>query len=73
MRIVLDTNVLVAVTLPDPDDLPLLEVAVAGHADALVTGNTRHFVPVEESHGVNVVTPTEAVRALARSGRPTGS
>jgi hypothetical protein len=33
----------VAVTSPDPDDQPFLEVAVAGHADALITGNTRHF------------------------------
>ena len=34
-----------AVELPDPDDLPFLEVAVAGRADALVTGNGRHFPP----------------------------
>jgi putative PIN family toxin of toxin-antitoxin system len=30
-------------TLPDPDDLPFIEVAIAGRADALITGNTRHF------------------------------
>lgn len=29
--------------LPDADDEPFLEVAVAGGADALVTGNARHF------------------------------
>ncbi|HLA89093.1 MAG TPA: putative toxin-antitoxin system toxin component, PIN family [Gemmatimonadaceae bacterium] len=29
--------------LPDRDDEPFLEVAVAGGADALVTGNERHF------------------------------
>jgi len=29
--------------LPDPDDVPFLEVAVAGQADAIVTGNVRHF------------------------------
>jgi putative PIN family toxin of toxin-antitoxin system len=29
--------------LPDPDDQPFLEVAVAGRADAIVTGNPRHF------------------------------
>lgn len=32
-----------SVSLPDPDDLPFLEVAVAGRADRLVTGNPRHF------------------------------
>lgn len=31
------------VQLPDPDDLPFLEVAVAGAAAALVSGNVRHF------------------------------
>ena len=30
-------------TLPDPDDEPFLEVAVAGAVDALVTGNEKHF------------------------------
>jgi putative PIN family toxin of toxin-antitoxin system len=30
-------------TLPDPDDEPFLEVAVAGAVDALVTGNAKHF------------------------------
>ncbi|CAN5902596.1 putative toxin-antitoxin system toxin component, PIN family [soil metagenome] len=33
-----------AIDLPDPDNLPFLEVAIAGRADALVTGNERHFV-----------------------------
>jgi uncharacterized protein len=29
--------------IADPDDLAFLEVAVAGGADALVTGNVKHF------------------------------
>lgn len=33
------------VELPDADDLPFLEVAVAGSVDALVTGNQRHYQP----------------------------
>jgi len=32
-----------SVQLPDPDDLPFLEVARTGVADALVSGNLRHF------------------------------
>ena len=36
----------VSLELPDSDDLPFLEVAHAGKADALVTGNTRHFRPL---------------------------
>jgi predicted nucleic acid-binding protein len=42
--------------LPDPYDAPFIEVAVAGRADALVTGNTAHF-PV--CQGIPVLTPAE--------------
>jgi putative PIN family toxin of toxin-antitoxin system len=30
----------------DPDDLPFVEVFIASHADALVTGNFQHFAPL---------------------------
>jgi len=40
--------------LPDADDLPFLEVALSGNADALVTGNARHF---PEGLGVVVLSP----------------
>jgi len=33
------------VDLPAPDDIPFLQVALTGRADALVTGNARHFQP----------------------------
>jgi putative PIN family toxin of toxin-antitoxin system len=46
----------VDVALPDPDDLPFVEVAIAGLADALVTGNTKHFTPARRL-GVSVLTP----------------
>ncbi len=59
---------LLAEELPDPDDLPFLEVAVTGRADALVTGNERHFSPAARRQGVRVVGPAEAVRILARQG-----
>jgi uncharacterized protein len=54
-----------AVRLPDADDLPFLEVAAAGRAYALVTGNVRHFVPVQGSHPVRVVSPREALELIA--------
>ena len=47
------------VTLPDPDDLPFLEVAIAGHADAVITGNGRHFVPLAGHHQVRICAPAE--------------
>lgn len=42
--------------VPDVDDLPAIEVARAGHDDAIVTGNRSHF-PVDI--GVAVLSPAE--------------
>src|SRR5437763_284577 len=42
--------------LPDPGDEFLLELAVAGMADAIVTHNLRHFAGVDQ-FGIRVLTP----------------
>ncbi len=55
-----------AVRLPDADDLPFPEVAAAGLADALVTGNTRHFEPLAGAHTVPLLTPSALLNRLAR-------
>ena len=49
--------------LPDADDEPFLEAAIAAHADALVTGNLRHF-PARLRFGVDVIRPTELLSRL---------
>ena len=48
--------------LPDQDDAMFLEVAAAGRADYLVTGNLRHF-PSRKRRGVSVVTPAQFIDA----------
>ncbi|HYU35896.1 MAG TPA: putative toxin-antitoxin system toxin component, PIN family [Thermoanaerobaculia bacterium] len=45
-----------AVRLPDPDDEPFLEVALAGGAQCLVTGNSKHY-PAEARQGAKVLSP----------------
>ena len=45
--------------LDDPDDLPFLEVAETGIADALITGNVRHFRPKYGKVRVKVLTPAK--------------
>jgi putative PIN family toxin of toxin-antitoxin system len=52
------------VVLFDPTDLPFLEVAAAGRADALVTGNARHFKPRRGSHDVDICTPVTLLERL---------
>lgn len=45
-----------AVRLPDPDDEPFLEVALAGGIRCLVTGNLKHY-PTEARQGIEVLAP----------------
>ena len=53
-------------SLPDPDDRVFVEVAVAGRADVIVTGNVKHFVPRRGALGVAVQTPRQFVDAMRR-------
>ena len=54
----------IGVVLPDPTDLPFLEVAILGGADALVTGNLKHFKPRMGRYNVNVYSPHEFLKKL---------
>jgi len=47
-----------SVGFQDPDDLPFAEVFITAHAQALITGNLRHFTPLVET-GLPVYTPTQ--------------
>ena len=46
--------------LPDPDDEPFLEVAIAGQAACLITGNTKHF-PKQSRQGIKIFSPSEFI------------
>jgi putative PIN family toxin of toxin-antitoxin system len=59
--------------LPDPDDLPFVEVAEAGGAAALVTGNARHFIPLHGTFSVPIVAPAEFLRQWTTGEGPPGS
>jgi putative PIN family toxin of toxin-antitoxin system len=52
--------------LTDPADEMILEVAVNGRAEAIVTHNVRHFAGVERLFGVRVVTPAHLLKDLDR-------
>jgi putative PIN family toxin of toxin-antitoxin system len=53
--------------LPDPKDDLVLEVAVNGECDAIITFNTRDFVSADR-FGVAVLTPAELLAAIEREG-----
>jgi putative PIN family toxin of toxin-antitoxin system len=46
--------------LPDRNDEPFLEVAISGVADALITGNLKHY-PREARRGAVVLSPAKFV------------
>ena len=53
-----------SISLPDRDDEPFLEAALATRADALVTGNIKHF-PKKYCKGQKIVTPRDFLDGLA--------
>jgi putative PIN family toxin of toxin-antitoxin system len=58
--------------LPDPDDEPFLEVAIAGNVKALIIGNSVHY-PNSLRKGINVVSPAEFIetyRKIEKSTEP---
>ena len=50
--------------LPDPGDDLVLETAVNGRADVVITFNRRDFEPAAARFGLEVMTPADAVRRL---------
>jgi putative PIN family toxin of toxin-antitoxin system len=50
--------------LRDPDDEMVLDAAVAGRCDAIVTFNVDDFLPAARRFGVKVLRPREAIGRL---------
>ncbi len=50
--------------VPDPGDEMILEAAINGQADALITHNIRHFALVTSRFHLEVLTPQEALGRL---------
>jgi putative PIN family toxin of toxin-antitoxin system len=53
--------------LPDPNDDMVLEIAVNGHAYAIVTFNQRDFEETSRNFGCAVILPREALDRIGRS------
>ena len=49
--------------LPDPDDEPLLQLAVEAGGDCVITRNIRHLKPAE-NFGILILTPAEFLAKL---------
>ena len=49
--------------LPDSDDVPFAEIAISGEAEALVTGNAKHFSGLKD-RGVTVLSPAQFLERI---------
>ena len=49
------------VTLADKDDIPFIETAIAGVAEAIITGNKRHFKK-HHTRNLKVMSPDEFLK-----------
>ncbi len=52
--------------LNDPDDELVLEAAISGQADAVITHNIADFLPAANHFGIQVVTPGSILKARFR-------
>ena len=59
-----ETHFLWRPQLRDPADEFVLDAAVNGQAEAIVTFNKRDFAEVEAGFGIGVATPSEALRSF---------
>lgn len=50
---------------PDPNDEMVLECALAGEADFIVSGDKKHLLPLREFRDIPIVSPAEFLRRLA--------
>jgi putative PIN family toxin of toxin-antitoxin system len=57
------TSMPLSAQIPDPDDLPFVEVALSSQADCIVTGNKRHF-QAAHALGVSVLSPAELMASF---------
>jgi putative PIN family toxin of toxin-antitoxin system len=51
-------------TLRDPNDEMIVDAAVNGQANAIITFNVRHFLPAVKQFQLDVLTPAQTLRRL---------
>jgi putative PIN family toxin of toxin-antitoxin system len=54
-------------SLPDPDDIIFIEVALSARADAIITGNKKHFPP-SATKSLAILDAREALERIAAEG-----
>jgi putative PIN family toxin of toxin-antitoxin system len=66
---IVDPVVRLAVIAAKESDNRILECAVAGEADVIVTGDRKHLLPLGAYEGIRIVSPADFLRSLGRALR----
>jgi len=53
---------------PDPDDDMVIDLAINGYADAIITQNMKHFSAATERFGIPVLLPADFLQLLRNRG-----
>ena len=54
------------VIITDPDDNMVLECAVMGHANYIVTGDKKHLLPLKSYQGIEIVNAADFLSLTAQ-------
>ena len=57
----------VSVVAHEPDNR-IIECAISGNANLIVSGDKKHLLPLKESHGILIVGPNEFLNILEHDG-----
>ena len=55
---------------PDPNDEMVLECALAGEADVIVSGDKKHLLQLRKFRGIPILSPSDFLRRIDIAGRP---
>ena len=53
---------LIEVITSDPSDNKILECALDGNANVIITGDKKHLLPLEKFRGIRILSPAEFLR-----------
>lgn len=64
MEIVETTSRIDVISNPEEDNR-VLECAIDGRAEMIVTGDTKHILPLKEYRGIKILSPSEFIKSLS--------
>jgi putative PIN family toxin of toxin-antitoxin system len=65
LAVIVEAQEHVLAVITDPDDNKVLECAIAGQAEVIVTGDKKHLLPLGSYEGIPIVSPADFLAMLS--------